>query len=507
MGFVGSLRTNGEKEGTVETVVSVSGGKVRGVVREGVYAFLGIPYAAPAVGAARFELPKPVEKWVGVRDAVTYGATCPQGPYPDGIQALVTMNRVPGDEYLNLNVWTPDPGTSGLPVLVWIHGGGYSRGSNAGAVADGSAFARDGVVVVSMNYRVGMAGFAVLDGAPANRGLHDQIFALRWVQENVAAFGGDPGNVTLGGLSAGGMSVAALLASPLAQGLFRRAIIQNGTTVAAAPMDDARKLSAAAAAKLGIEPSATAFGALEEKELLDAQEAVALDQMIDPSPERWGASFITNGIGILNFFPVVDGEMLTDTPLKVLEAQPDRALPLLCGYAAEEFRFFLMPTGVAAAVTAETLPFFLSRYGMAPELADVFAANRPSATPADLLAAVFTDVAFRADIVRFAEACAHAPTFVYEFAWPSGVDGLGACHALETAFIFDRLASAHAITGPNPPQPLADEMHRAWVDFVINGDPGWQRFDAATRPVRVFDHPELQLVYDPRAEELRAARR
>ncbi|MGX1774710.1 carboxylesterase family protein [Nocardia brasiliensis] len=204
----------------MEAVVSVSGGRVRGVAREGVYAFLGIPYAAPAVGAARFELPQPVTEWAGVRDATTYGATCPQAPYPDGIQALVTMNRVPGDEYLNVNVWTPDPSAGGLPVLVWIHGGGYSRGSNAGAVADGSAFARDGVVVVSMNYRVGMAGFAVLDGAPANRGLHDQIFALRWVQENVAAFGGDPGNVTLGGLSAGGMSVAALLATPLTQGLF-----------------------------------------------------------------------------------------------------------------------------------------------------------------------------------------------------------------------------------------------------------------------------------------------
>lgn len=150
----------------METIVSVTGGKVRGRTEDGISSFLGIPYAAAPVGPARFDVPRPVREWQGVRDAVEYGPTCVQSPYPAPIHALIGSDGIPGDEYLNVNVWTPDSGGAGLPVLVWIHGGAFVRGSNARAIYDGSAFARDGVVVVSINYRLGISGFAAVPGAP-----------------------------------------------------------------------------------------------------------------------------------------------------------------------------------------------------------------------------------------------------------------------------------------------------------------------------------------------------
>ncbi|MBB5911909.1 para-nitrobenzyl esterase [Nocardia transvalensis] len=493
----------------METIVSVSGGKVRGLADGGISSFLGIPYAAPPVGPARFEAPQPVTEWSGVRDAVELGATCAQSPYPAPIHALIGSDGVPGDEYLNVNVWTPDAGGSGLPVLVWIHGGAFVRGSNSQKIYDGSAFARDGVVVVSINYRLGISGFAAVPGAPLNRGLRDQIFALHWVQENVAAFGGDPGNVTVFGESAGGMSVVNLLVAPQARGLFRRAIVQsaNGSAVAAA--DDARKVAEQVAAKIGIDPTAAAFGELGPDQLRSAQDATALDLMTDPDPARWGASVITNGLGILSFFPVIDGELIPDRPTDILAAHPDRTVPLIIGWTAEEFRFYTFPTGIAAGITAETLPIALARYGLEPAVAERYAANRPGASPADVFAAVVTDLVFRDDAMRIAEytAAAGNSTYVYEFAWRSGIPDLGASHVMEVPFVFDQIDEAHTLTGPNPPQRLADEVHRAWVRFATHGDPGWSAFDAATRSVRIFDSPESYDVADPRADELRALRR
>ncbi|AYF76746.1 carboxylesterase/lipase family protein [Nocardia yunnanensis] len=490
-------------------IVSVSGGKVRGTSDRGVTRFLGIPYAAAPVGPARFEAPRPVAEWSGVRDALEFGPTCVQSPYPPPIHALLGSDGIPGDDYLNVNVWTPEQGGSGLPVLVWIHGGAFVRGSNARAIYDGSSFARDGVVMVSINYRLGVSGFAAVPGSASNRGLRDQIFALEWVQENITAFGGDPGNVTVFGESAGGMSVVALLASPRARGLFRRAIAQSANGSGVATAEDAGKVAGQLAQVLGIEPTVAAFGALGPEALRTAQDAVALALMTDPDPARWGASIITNGLGIMSFFPVIDGDIVPERPTDVLVTQPDLTVPLLTGWTAEEFRFFTFPVGLAAAITEHTLPQFLGRYGVGPAVADCYAAHRPGATPADVFAAVVTDLVFRDDVMRIAEATATAgnPAFVYEFAWRTPVPDLGACHVMEIPFVFDRLDAAPALTGPTPPQPLADEVHRAWVRFATQGDPGWSRFDPATRTVHVFDAPHSHDVADPRADELRALRR
>ncbi|MEU4597191.1 carboxylesterase family protein [Nocardia sp. NPDC023988] len=491
----------------MEPIVTITGGAIRGTTEGGVTRFLGVPYAAAPVGPRRFRLPEPVERWEGVREATSMGPTCAQSPYPAPIHALIGSDGIPGDDYLNLNVWTPAVGGAGLPVLVWIHGGAFVRGSNARRIYDGTAFARDGVVMVSINYRLGISGFAELDGAPSNRGLHDQLCALRWVRENIAAFGGDPDNVTIFGESAGGMSVAALMAAPQSAGLFRRAIVQSGNGSVAAEADDARLVSAALAEHLGITPTAADFGALGPTDLCSAQNAVALALMTDPDPQRWGTSVIERGLGIMSLFPVVDGDILDGTPTEVLAAHPQRRVPLIAGTTADEFRFFTVPTGIAAGVDADSLPFVLARYGIDPSVAHTYSRQRPDAAPAEIFNAILTDWCFRAGTMDLAETnAATAATYVYEFAWPTALPGLGACHVLEVPFVFDAVDNAHTLTGPTPPQPLADEIHAAWVSFATHGNTGWSAFTPAEKNVRIFDHPASSTVDNPRAEELAALR-
>jgi para-nitrobenzyl esterase len=212
--------------------VRVSGGAVRGDGDGNVTRFLGIPYAAAPFGVNRMRPPQPVEPWDGVRDATIHGPTAPKGDYPPQYQPLLPERTIPGPECLNLNVWSPTAavGVGALPVLVWIHGGSFMNGSGANLEYDGTAFARDGVVCVTLNYRLGAEGFLYVDGDAdtANLGLQDQVAALRWVQANIAAFGGDPARVTVAGESAGAMSVTTLLAMPSARGLFAQAITQSG---------------------------------------------------------------------------------------------------------------------------------------------------------------------------------------------------------------------------------------------------------------------------------------
>lgn len=241
-----------------EPVVTTAQGAVRGLRRDdGTTVFLNIPYAAPPVGAGRFMHPLPHEPWDGVRDATVPGPNAPQSE-----RRLGSIDMAPyfgtgwsrGEDYLTVNVWTPATVRADLPVMVFVHGGGFVAGSTRSAMYDGSAFARDGVVLVTLNYRLGIAGFLDLPGAPANRGLLDVVEALCWVRENIAAFGGDPDNVTLFGQSAGATIVGGVLAAPGAAGLFRRAIVQSGSGLGAFSTEQAARVTAAAAEALGVEP-------------------------------------------------------------------------------------------------------------------------------------------------------------------------------------------------------------------------------------------------------------
>ena len=488
----------------MQPIVSTSQGKVRGNTVDGVSAFLGIPYAAAPVGPALFAAPGPAPSWDGVRDALVLGPTAPKPGYPPPFDRLLADPDIPGDEFLNVNVWTPDPSATGLPVMVWIHGGAYRNGSNAITTYDGTAFARDGVVLVGVNYRLGAPGFAVLPDAPHNRGILDQLAALAWVRDNIAAFGGDPSRVTIFGESAGAMSVSTLLSLPAARGLFQRAIAQSGAGHTVATVADASRVTAELAARLGVEGTAAALHTVDVPTLIAAQQAVAFDVTANPDPARWGRSIVD---GAMAYFPVVDGELITRRPVDAVAAGVGADVALLTGTTTEEYRFFLAPVGLIARADAELVRGVVAARGFDPAVVDLYAANRPDESMGDVLAAVITDWYFRVPAFRLAEAhtAAGGRTHLYEFAWRSSVPGLGSCHALEIPFVFDRLgAHSHPMTGPNPPQELADRMHAAWVAFATDGDPGWVPFDADRRPVRIFggvDGTDETVVDDPRGDE------
>ena len=487
-----------------EIIATTTQGKVRGTRVDAVSAFLGIPYAAAPIGPALFRAPAPAPSWDGVRDATTLGPTVPKPPYVAPFDTLLQDPVITGDESLNVNVWTPDPGGDGLPVMVWIHGGAFRNGGNAVPSYDGRAFARDGVVLVSMNYRLGAPGFGLLPDAPANLGIRDQLAALAWVQDNIAAFGGNPNDVTIFGESAGAMSVHTLVSVAAGSGLFGKAIAQSGGAHVVVTPTDAARITAELAARLGVPATADGFASVDVDRLLAAQQSISLDVARNPDPKVWGSSIVAAGMA---FLPIVDGELITERPIDAINAGIGHDMPMLIGTTTEEYRLFLVPPGIIDAVTPELMRGALAARGWDASIADIYAANRPDASPGDVLAAMITDSYFRLPSIRVAEARADAPspTYAYEFAWPTPVDRLGACHALEIGFVFDTLREpgSNWLAGSDAPQSLADNMHARWVAFAKSGDPGWPAYDTESRSVMTFDGDGATLVNDPRADERR----
>ncbi|WP_026909420.1 carboxylesterase/lipase family protein [Patulibacter minatonensis] len=473
-------------------VVTVSAGALQGTEADGIASFKGVPYAAPPVGPLRFAAPAPVEPWDGVRDATAYGPNPAKPLYAPPFDTMLSDPVIPGDDVLNLNVWTPAARVTGddgapLPVLVWIHGGAFRGGTGAVGTYDGSAFARDGVVCVTINYRLGMDGFGALPDAPHNRGLLDQLAALRWVRDEIAAFGGDPGRVTIAGESAGAMSVVTLLAADEARGLFHRAIAQSGAGHHVQSIESATRVAEELGRRLDVAPTAAGFAGVPVDAFIAAQlqlgtEVSTTDRL------AWGDV----GLDGMPYEPVVDGDLIPRRPVDALggDAADDApAVPLLIGTNAEEYRFWLVPLGILEHVTAETLPFAGDAYRLPAESAAVYA-DGPSA--GDGLESLMTDWMFRIPAIRAAESRwgGPAPTWLYEFRWRSpSLDGqLGAAHAVEIAFAFDttHVESGWGMIGPDAPQDLADEMHAAWVAFVVGGDPEWPAYEPDRRAVRVF---------------------
>ena len=488
----------------MQTVVRIRQGAVHGSAANGVAAFKGVPYAAPPIGPNRFQPPRPAQFWDGVRESLTYGPTAPKAPYVPPYDVLIPEIDIPGEDYLNLNIWSPDLGQARLPVMVWIHGGAFANGSGSVSAYDGTRFARDGVVCVTINYRLGADGFLFLGDGIANLGLLDQIAALTWVQENIAAFGGDPSNVTIFGESSGGMSVATLMAMPRATGLFGRAIAQSGAGHHVISPATARRIGQYLAEKLGVEPTRQAIGAVPTNRLVQAQQELRSEISSNPSPARWGEV----AANLMPFEPVIDGDLLPARPIDSIAAGASANIDVLVGNNADEWRFFLVPTGMLNVVNEVILSRAVAAYALpVAETLAIYRATRKDATPGDLLAAIGTDWFYRIPAIRMAEAHAKpgaGATYMYEFAWqPPTFDGrLGACHALEMPFVFDNLdkQGSEGLMGTNPPQQVASAMHAAWVAFATSGNPGWPQFDLKRRATMRFDTTS-ELVEDPLSAE------
>lgn len=478
------------------TETTLTTGRIAGTAENGVVRFLGIPYAAAPVGERRFAEPQPAVPWDGVRDATVQGPTAPQHvkPFPGlDIVPLVGTGWVRGDEYLNANVWTPDPAAKGLPVMVWIHGGGFVVGSNAASVSDGSGFARSGVVCIAINYRMGIDGFLPVPGVPTNLGLRDQIAALKWVKENAAAFGGDPGNVTIFGESAGGMSVANLVASPLTKGLFRRAIIQSGHGGMTREIGVMQRLVKKLAKILKITPDAAGFRTVSPEDAIAAVEKVSQPATRLDLRDAEGREPV---FGISRFVPVHGDDVLPQRPLDALKAGVGAEVDVLIGTNADEMNLYLVATGVRDKVGRLLATYILHKsQPHARKILKAYGSGK-GRKAGHVLTEALDDLVFRWPARRFAEEH-RGRTHMYELDWRSPrFDGeMGACHGLELPFVFDTLASVtgdEGLAGTSPPQDLADRTHRIWADFARDGSLPWAPFDRNTRLVYQLDRGEAQ---------------
>ena len=462
------------------TTATISTGALAGSIDAGIRRFLGIPYAKPPFGPNRFAAPVPAEAWEGVRDASAHGPTAPQDPYFGPIGELLGTVEIPGEDILTVNVWAPaDVPAGGLPVMVWIHGGALERGTAALPGYDGATFARDGIVYVSVNYRLGSEGFSVLEGAPLNLGLADAAAAMAWVHREIAAFGGDPRRITIAGESAGGALVAALLMRADTAPLVAAAVIESGPLEAVAP-ERAGRVTAELAKALGVSATVADFRGLTPRRLLDARQQQAA-----------GGNPLSGPPG---FMLAIDPDSLPVSPHVGLATVE---IPLVIGTNTDEYRLWFPPAALArigaAQLLAGRLALKISNRAMRE-----YKRAWPAASTGELFGQLATDLLLRKDAVRVSDRRS-APTWVYEFAWPSPVRDLRAAHAMEIGFVFDHGGDADSLllAGPDAPQSLADRMHGDWVRFVTTGDPGWPRF-GADRLVEVFD-VEPRTVPLPRA--------
>jgi len=473
-----------------EPVVRTVGGLVRGRREAGphdITAFRGIPFSQPPVGDLRFAAPRPARPWDGVRDAAEFGPPPPQSLY------AVTPAPAPPpggdpDDWLTVNVFTPDPGAAGLPVMVWIYGGAYRAGSSSLPGYDGTPLARQNVVLVTFNHRIGVEGFAHLPGPPDNRGLLDQVAALRWVRENIAGFGGDPDRVTVFGESAGAGSIAALMVMPDAVGLFRRAIAQSvpGTFFSPALAAD---VTAAIAAQAGLPPTAEAFAAAEPARLTAAADAVRPGDHLG----RWGPVAYTP----TPFSPVVDGDVLPVAPWRAVATGAARDIDLITGHTRDEYRLFMHVYGLRGQVSAELASAALTALAPGrPEKGEAaYRAAYPDADPETLFELVHSDWLFRMPTLHLAQAHAAAGgrTFLYEVCFPASVNNLGACHAIDVPLVFGNFPfPGEMLFGPEPPAgavALGDLMRQQWAAFAADGDPGWPAYAPGRRLTRIFDDP------------------
>ena len=486
--------------------VETSGGRIRGVEVGGVRVFRGLPYAASTAGVRRFRPPAPAPPWRGVRDTARYGPSAPQVPgVPDPLFDWYGAIEATSEDCLSLNVFTPGTDDIRRPVLVWIHGGAWAGGAGSAPGWDGSRLARDGdVVVVTVNHRLNAFGYLRLDDEDERfadsgaAGLLDLVAALRWVRENAGAFGGDPDCVTIVGQSGGAAKVSALMAMPVARGLFHRAVAQScsGSLRVAEP-DEGARIAHELARRLGVSAtSGVALQAVPAERIVAALAALA---------------------GSARFFrPVLDGRTLDRHPFDPEAPTVSSDVPLLVGTTANETTLFLAADmrnfGLDLGEVRRRLARFLEvGPSEVDRILDVYRTDRPTASPSDLLAAVTTDFNYTRNTVRQAALqadSASAPVYAYRFDWRTPVRGgvLGAPHTAEVPFVFGTTEAAAGLLGYGPSlEPMTAIVMATWVAFARTGDPNnphlpsWPRYDPAGRSTMLLDL-ESSAAADPGGE-------
>jgi para-nitrobenzyl esterase len=452
-----------------DLVVQTKAGELRGARENGIAVFRGVPYAAAPVGDLRFQPPRPVPAWRGVRDATKDGPIAPQARSRLA-HVMGDFERPQSEDCLTLNVWTPAPDSKKRPVLVWIHGGAFSSGAGSLPWYSGERFAADGdLVAVSINYRLGVLGFLCLPGvSDGNLGLLDQIAALRFVRDEIAAFGGDPDNVTVVGQSAGAASIAILMTMPPAGGLFRRAILESTPFGRMARrLEDAHRIGGRLLDVLGLAPAeAKQLKALPFARFVTAQGEVA----------RLERKFAD---ALAPFWPVIDGSVYPGPVAPALKAGAGSNVDTMIGTTREEMAaFFGADPDIAKVDAAAIEGVFASMFpsGHRPYY-DEIRRMRASHTNAALLGDLMSDAMFRMGSLRMAEwrADQGRPAYVYQFDWQSPA-GFESCHCLEIPFVFNNFANwtdSPMLKGAKPAEitGLAEAMHGAWIAFVRTGRP------------------------------------
>jgi len=467
--------------------LSTPDGVLEGLAEGDIRIFYSIPYAAPATPDRRFREPQPVESWRGVRDATLPGPRAPQNPTPPAeveVEALMGKEGPLGPDYLTLNVFAPVEGST-RPVMVFVHGGSFVAGSKDAPVYDGRAFARDGVICVVINYRLGIEGFLPIKGAPTNLGLRDMIAALNWIKASVHLFGGNPENVTLFGESGGAYCIAALMTSPLAVGLFHRAICQSGHVHVSRPRAVMERVLKRLAKRLRIQPDRAGFLSVTLERFLAAQAWVMLPSLLLDTRDQDGRD---PSFGITRFLPIHGDDVLPEPTIDALARGAGREIELMIGSTTEEANLFFVPGGVRDKLSRWMVLLFLGRsLPRARAALRAYGLGAKGEKPGYVLTRALTDIMFRSMTRRTAE-LHKGRSFVYEFDWRSPAIGgqLGAAHAIELPFVFDTLGCAsgpRGLLGEAPPQSLADSIHALWIRFATDGTAPWPSYDGDMRQV------------------------